>query len=120
MFQRAVSNLLNNAIEYSTENGHISIIAERITLAGKIYNAIHVLTYDVYIAEQHLPHLFERFYQCDPARHQQGRSGGLGLAIVQSIMSIHEGITEVKNMPEGVRFSLYFPEHLASNSVNRK
>lgn len=120
LFQRAVSNLLNNAIEYSTENGHISIIAERITLAGKIYNAIHVLTHDVYIAEQHLPHLFERFYQCDPARHQQGRSGGLGLAIVQSIMSVHEGITEVKNMPEGVRFSLYFPEHLAGNSVNRK
>lgn len=61
------------------------------------------------IAPEHLPHLFERFYRCDPSRHAPGDSGGLGLAIVQSIMQLHGGTASVASADRGTRFSLRFP-----------
>ena len=61
------------------------------------------------IGAQHLPHLFERFYRCDPSRHQPGDSGGLGLAIVRSIMQAHGGQVSVSSDSDGTLFRLHFP-----------
>ncbi|MNV81595.1 Sensor kinase CusS [compost metagenome] len=60
------------------------------------------------IGAEHLPRLFDRFYRCDPARAQPGDSGGLGLAIVQSIMQMHKGEVLVDSQPEETRFILRF------------
>lgn len=62
------------------------------------------------ISVVHLPHLFERFYRCDPARSQGGDSGGLGLAIVASIMHLHGGEARVDSDEMGNRFVLSFPQ----------
>lgn len=70
---------------------------------------IEMTTVGVAIAEQHLTHLFERFYQIDPSRHQKAQTGGLGLAIVDSIMQLHQGDVEVQNSLKGVIFKLYLP-----------
>ncbi len=103
--QRALANLLSNAVQYGKENGEIRITATTTENSCRI----DVLTAGVHIAEQHLAHLFERFYQVDSSRHQKAQTGGLGLAIVQSIMQLHQGEVQVNNHPQGVVFSLIFP-----------
>jgi Signal transduction histidine kinase len=103
--QRALANLLSNAVQYGKENGEIRITATTTENSCRI----DVLTAGVQIPEQHLAHLFERFYQVDSSRHQKAQTGGLGLAIVQSIMQLHQGEVQVNNHPQGVVFSLIFP-----------
>ena len=61
------------------------------------------------IAPEHLPLLFDRFYRCDPSRAQPDDSGGLGLAIVRSIMQLHGGSVGVESDAAATRFVLRFP-----------
>ncbi|HAW26356.1 MAG TPA: two-component sensor histidine kinase, partial [Pseudomonas sp.] len=61
------------------------------------------------IPPEHLPRLFDRFYRCDPSRAEPGDSGGLGLAIVRSIMQLHGGEVRVTSDASGTSFSLSFP-----------
>jgi len=105
LLQRALSNLMINAIDYGLHNGKISIAIEQ--HAAQL--EINVLTHNVLIAEQHLNFLFDRFYQVDVSRHAHARTGGLGLAIVQSIMHLHQGTASVENSAQGVVFRLFFP-----------
>ncbi|SEJ87097.1 two-component system, OmpR family, heavy metal sensor histidine kinase CusS [Pseudomonas linyingensis] len=67
---------------------------------------------------EHLPHLFERFYRCDPSRALPGDTGGLGLAIVRSIMQLHGGSVRVESGEQGTRFILVFP--LAERSHRKR
>jgi len=60
-------------------------------------------------ADEHLPHLFERFYRADSGRSRLDGGTGLGLAIVQSIMQLHGGRVEVSSQAHGpTRFTLLF------------
>lgn len=106
LLQRAVANLISNAITYGQPESEIIVSAQRLNHRIKI----SVLTPEVWIVEQHHPHLFERFYQIDDSRHEKAQTGGLGLAIVQSIMQLHQGQTTVENTPSGVIFSLSLPD----------
>lgn len=82
--QRALKNILHNAVKYAPERGEIEISATR---SGD--EAIIAVRDDgPGIAREDLPRIFERFYQADRAR----RSGtGLGLAIVRHIVLAHGG-----------------------------
>ncbi|NHC02776.1 heavy metal sensor histidine kinase [Acinetobacter sp. 187] len=105
LVERAVANLISNAIDYGHENSDI-----RIQVKAQLSKLmISVLTPQVRIEEVHLPHLFDRFYQIETSRHASGKSGGLGLAIVKSIMQLHQGEVGVENTPDGVVFHLIFP-----------
>lgn len=72
---------------------------------------IRVSNHGAPIAAEHLPRLFDRFYRCDPARAQPGDSGGLGLAIVRSILHMHGGAVRVESSASGTRFVLIFKPH---------
>ncbi|ELI2560322.1 two-component sensor histidine kinase, partial [Pseudomonas aeruginosa] len=62
------------------------------------------------IPEEHLPHLFERFYRVDKGRARSEGGTGLGLAIVRSIMSLHQGVAKVEITGSGFTwFHLSFP-----------
>ena len=106
LLQRAVANLISNAITYGQPGSEISVSAQRLNHRIKI----SVLTPEVWIADEHHPHLFDRFYQIDDSRHEKAQTGGLGLAIVQSIMQLHQGGATVENTPSGVVFSLSLPD----------
>jgi len=60
------------------------------------------------IDAEHLPRLFDRFYRCDPSRAEPGDSGGLGLAIVRSIMQLHGGEVTVRSHGATTEFTLRF------------
>ncbi len=62
------------------------------------------------IAAPDLPHVFERFYQADPARDRATGSSGLGLAIVRAVVEAHHGRVTAANDPGGgARFELELP-----------
>lgn len=92
---RAVSNLIDNALRYARRDG-------RITLEVRPYGdgaQIVVADDGPGVPEEHLPHLFERFYRPDSARSRGG--AGLGLAIVASVAERHGGRASARNRPGG-------------------
>ena len=91
LFRRALSNLLQNAIEHSQPGARLVVtIAHR---DGALW--ISVTNPGATIAAAHLPRLFDRFYRVDSARHDTGEihGHGLGLAIVKAVASMHGGGT---------------------------
>lgn len=98
---RAVDNLLDNALKWTPEGGRITV-----TVQG---GELTVRDGGPGIDEQDLPHLFDRFYRSAAARGTPG--SGLGLAIVSQVATAHGGSVEVSNAPEGgARFVLRIPE----------
>ncbi|MGE8412588.1 MAG: heavy metal sensor histidine kinase [Pseudomonas sp.] len=107
MIQRAISNLLSNAIRHSPAGGHISLRVEQQVQTV----SLTVSNPGPGIAACHLPHLFERFYRIDSSRTRAEGGTGLGLAIVRSIMSLHEGQAQASSVLDGqTEFCLVFPK----------
>jgi two-component system heavy metal sensor histidine kinase CusS len=105
MIQRAISNLLSNAIRHSPEGREISILIE----PQADMTSLVMGNSGSSIPAQHLTHLFERFYRVDKSRSRSAGGTGLGLAIVNSIMSLHQGNVAVSSLEGFTRFSLSFP-----------
>ncbi len=105
LVRRALANLLANALRYATPGTAVTISST--LLQDRLEVTVH--NQGAPIAAEHLPRLFERFYRCDPSRNQPDDSGGLGLAIVRSIMHLHDGWVSVDSDETGTRFRLGFP-----------
>ena len=87
LFRRAIVNLLHNAIEHSTPGDEILVTIERRDGIA----SVSVSNPGVSIDEQHLTHLFDRFYRVDSSRHNSVENHGLGLAIVKAVATMHRG-----------------------------
>jgi len=88
MLDRAISNLLSNALRYTPEGKTISL---RIRQTADT-TSLSIENPGGTIAPEHLEKLFDRFYRVDPARREGGPSNaGLGLAITRSIIEAHKG-----------------------------
>lgn len=98
--ERAVLNLLDNAVKWSPAEGRVTV-----TLNGG------VLTVDDAgpgIAESDLPHVFDRFYRSEESRAMPG--SGLGLAIVQQVAARHSGAVRAGRSPAGgARLQFWIP-----------
>jgi two-component system heavy metal sensor histidine kinase CusS len=105
LVQRAMANLLANALRYGAPDSTVTIAAA--AHGGGAELAVHNTGEPIPV--HHLPRLFERFYRADPSRSAPGDSGGLGLAIVRSIMDSHGGTVDVSSGTDGTRFTLRFP-----------
>lgn len=104
LLQRALGNLLANAVRHADVGSVISL--RQRDEPGLCW--LQVNNYGPAIAPEHLDKLFDRFYRVDPARAEPGDSGGLGLAIVQSIMQLHGGQVRVSSDATGTVFELGF------------
>ena len=99
-------NLLDNAIRYTPQGGDIVT-----TVSKKGNNAcIAVKDSGIGIPEDHLNHIFERFYRVDKSRSRNEGGSGLGLAISQRIAEFHNGTISVDSkIGEGSTFTVYLP-----------
>ena len=105
LIRRALANLLANALRYGAPATAVTISS--VVLADSIEVTVH--NQGQPISAEHLPRLFDRFYRCDPSRNQPDDSGGLGLAIVRSILQLHGGRVTVDSSQLGTSFRLEFP-----------
>ena len=105
LFQRAVSNLVANAIAHTPPGGEVRISAVRDDSGLRV----EVADTGRGIAKDELPKLFARFYRSPDAR-ASGRGVGLGLAIVRRAVELHGGAIAVDSeQGVGTRVSLGFP-----------
>ncbi len=97
---RAVTNLLDNAAKYSPPGGSVAVTLQD--------GRLDVCDEGPGIAEQDLPHVFERFYRSSEARALPG--SGLGLAIVKAAAERHGGSVSAGRSPSGgARLTLEIP-----------
>lgn len=89
--QRAITNLVDNAVKYSPEGASIEIDVDG--------GHLRVRDHGSGIAETDLPHVFERFYRAIGARSAPG--SGLGLSIVAQTVEQHGGTVFAGNHPDG-------------------
>ncbi|MFO0930147.1 MAG: heavy metal sensor histidine kinase [Gemmataceae bacterium] len=104
LLQRAVSNLVANALAHTPAGGAVMLraVGERGGARIEVADTGHG------IPAEHLPHVFERFYRADEARSSPGF--GLGLAIVRSIVELHGGTVAVRSDPgRGTVVTMTFP-----------
>lgn len=105
MLQRALSNLLSNAIRHADANSEVLVKVQNDT----DFIQIHVQNRGKTIPAEHLPLLFNRFYRADPSRQRHSEGAGLGLAMVKSIVELHGGQVSVRSEHGLTCFSLRWP-----------
>lgn len=105
MLQRALSNLISNAIRH-TPQGRTVLVSLAMHM-GKA--TVSVENPGIEIPAEHLPRLFDRFYRVDPSRQRNGDGAGLGLAIVKSIVDAHAGSITVASDDQKTCFQLTLP-----------
>jgi two-component system heavy metal sensor histidine kinase CusS len=105
LFERAVGNLVDNALRFTPENGFIQI-----ALADRTRDfEVAVSDNGSGIAPEHLPRVFDRFYRAESSRGSDG--AGLGLALVKSIVDLHGGTARIQSEPgHGTTVCLTFPK----------
>lgn len=99
LLQRAVSNLVSNAIRYTPAGGEVRLAARKVEQGQGI--ELTVSNTGPGIAPEHLARIFDRYYRADAARSSQAYSAGLGLSIVRAIMALHGGSVRVESVPGG-------------------
>ncbi|MEO6212687.1 MAG: heavy metal sensor histidine kinase [Vicinamibacterales bacterium] len=106
LFQRAVGNLVSNALTHTPSGGQARIEAVQ------DHRALQVAVRDTGrgITPEHLPHVFDRFYRVDRSRSTTSGGLGLGLPLVKSIMRLHQGSVDIESQPgSGTSVYLRFP-----------
>ena len=104
--ERAVANLVDNAIKYTPEGGAVRVTARRD--GGAV--AVEVEDTGIGIPAEDLPRIFERFYRVDKSRSRDMGGTGLGLSIVKHIAQVHGGTVDVQSQPgKGSVFRLSVP-----------
>jgi signal transduction histidine kinase len=100
---QVLSNLLGNAIKFTTTPGRVTLTAAR----RDNHVVFRVEDTGIGIPPEDLPHIFDRFWQAD----RNGRQGiGLGLAIARAIVHAHGGSIGAESQPgSGATFSFTLP-----------
>lgn len=105
LLRRALNNLLSNAVRYSPQGAAIDVAID----AGDRGCAIVVSNPGDAIPSEELRRLFQRFARRDDSRGREVEGAGLGLAIVDSIMTLQGGRLEAASEGALLSFALRFP-----------
>ncbi|MCG8372163.1 MAG: HAMP domain-containing histidine kinase, partial [Balneolales bacterium] len=101
LMERAISNLIDNAIKNTPSGGKVSIIPSNI--GDRI--SVSITDTGVGIPEEQISRIFDRFYQADSSR-TPGSGAGLGLSIAQKILELHGAKLSVQSvLNQGTTFS---------------
>ena len=104
--ERAISNLIENAIKYTKDHGTIEVTID----SNEHHVLIIVKDNGIGIPEEDQVRIFERFYRVDRSRSREMGGTGLGLSIVKHVAQVHGGSISVKStVGKGSTFTLEFP-----------
>ncbi|WFB50381.1 two-component system sensor histidine kinase CreC [Vibrio coralliilyticus] len=103
MFQQALFNLMDNALDFVECNG--SILWQYSQSDGQV--ALSIFNAGPPIPDYAMPRLTERFYSL--ARQNGVKSTGLGLNFVEQVVKLHKGSLLIENVEQGVKVTLSFP-----------
>ncbi len=104
LFERALGNLLDNALRFTPDNGAIQIVLSERNADFEVAVSDNGRGID----PEHLPRVFDRFYRAESSRGSDG--AGLGLALVKSIVDLHVGSAIIEsNVGSGTTVKLIFP-----------
>ncbi len=107
----AFTNVIQNAILYNKENGSVNITLNTHDTQVKI----RIADTGIGIAKEEIKSVFKRFYRSDKSRSRQSGGSGLGLSIVESIVSALGGHVAMQSEPEkGTIVTISLPIHRAS------
>ncbi|MDR6121733.1 two-component system sensor histidine kinase BaeS [Bacillus sp. SLBN-46] len=103
-----LSNILNNALKYTPEGKNVTLSVQ----ADKEgYVGFKIQDEGSGMAEDDIPHIFERFYRGDKSRDRKTGGVGIGLSIVKALMDAHKGLIKVKSkLNKGTSITLWFPQ----------
>lgn len=104
MVGEVVTNILQNAIKFTPAGGRVRVFTR---LEGD-NTVVSISDTGIGIGPDDMPHIFERFYKADKARHSEG--SGLGLSIARHIIQVHGGRIWVESeLGKGATFSFTLP-----------
>ena len=110
--RQAVVNLLSNAVKFTPEGGRVTL---RVEPGGADRLAISVEDSGIGIPDEHLPFVFDAFYQVDGSSTREFGGAGLGLASVRSFAEAHGGKVAVRSRHgAGSTFTITLPLRAAA------
>jgi signal transduction histidine kinase len=107
-------NLVENGIRYNRPGGTVTI-----TIADAS-SSVHICVADtgVGIVQEDQSHIFERFYRVDRSRSRHNGGAGLGLSIVQHLLSLHSGSVSLEeSSPAGSCFLVQLPAYPDADAI---
>ncbi len=108
--RQVFANLLDNALKYTPRGGRIVLSAQR----EDGWTSVGFRDNGMGIAENDLPHIWDRLYRGDKSRSEHGL--GLGLSLVKAIVEAHGGRVEVRSKPhEGSEFIVFLPSRVSDS-----
>ena len=112
--EMAISNIIENAINYSPDKTNVVIVLSNVDGLAEI----KVKDQGIGISDEDIERIFERFYRVDPARSRATGGTGLGLSIVKHIITNHGGdITVWSEQGEGSTFTIRLPEFIETGDL---
>ncbi len=119
MWEKIVLNLLSNAFK-STFQGEIAVTLRESDGSANLV----VSDTGTGIAEEEIPHLFERFRRIEGAQRRTNEGSGIGLALVHELVTMHGGSISVHSVVgSGTTFTIALPlgaDHLPADRVQRR
>ena len=125
--EKILYNLLSNAFKFTPEGGRISVMVggQRSAVSGRLIPAdrrpptadliagcaiISISDTGPGIAPEHLPHIFDRFYQADDFLIRDQEGTGIGLALAKELVELHHGEIRVESeVGKGTTFFVLLP-----------
>ncbi len=108
-FEQVIVNILSNAIKYTPEGGSVDMYS------SLMFDDVCIKIKDtgIGIPEEHLPHIFDRFYRVDKARSRDKGGTGLGLAIAkQTLETVFHGKIEITStVGKGTEVIITIPQY---------
>ena len=110
--------LVDNAVKYTPPGGSVTLRLEA-AAGGRVRFSVHDT--GIGIAKEDQQRIFDRFFRVDKARSRAMGGNGLGLAIAQEIVQLHQGMIQVKSEPgQGTVFTVEFKAKTENKKVSLK
>ncbi|MDX1702456.1 MAG: ATP-binding protein, partial [Melioribacteraceae bacterium] len=129
-FEKIITNILSNAFKFTPEEGRIDVVLTRGNNNSNLsdqkdnvgeYVNIKITDSGVGIPEDHIPKIFDRFYQVDGSHIRDQNGTGIGLSLAKELVELHKGKIEVySEIGKGTSFTISLllgKEHLKPEEI---